>query len=137
MMTENNMNDLCHAPEAESFAECMGVTDGPGDGDDETGDVASEIKLRIAELEAVIEPLQRELDKMKRQLLEMSSKYKAGDIITWNGGKRRGMVLEIRRWCGNDFYYVVRNIRKDGTEGEKAKVYSYMMENDDGDDDTN
>ena len=26
---EYDVNDLCHAPEAESFAECMGVTDGP------------------------------------------------------------------------------------------------------------
>jgi len=86
-----------------------------------------EIQARVDDLQAQVDPLLKELDELNQRLLEMSSPFKVGDEIAWNGGKRRGRVLSIRRWYGNECSWVVRNIRKDGSEGSKQTVYSYQV----------
>ena len=51
------VNDLCHAPEAESFAECMGVTDMPDvDEEDEAVD------LFVGKVERLINALPKSKD---------------------------------------------------------------------------
>lgn len=80
---------------------------------------------RIAQLDALIEPLTTERAALKQQLLESKSEIKPGDIITWNKGKRMARVLNIIPWvCGEPMWKVV-NIRKDGTEGSICEVRPY------------
>lgn len=97
-----------------------------------TEKTTKEIKARIKSLESAIAPLQCELDGLRKQLLEMASPFKVGDVITWNGGKRRGRVVEIGEWCCGEPCWFVRSIRKDGSEGKKAKVRPYNIEEGDG-----
>lgn len=85
-----------------------------------------EIRRRIAQLEIEIKPLQVEIAALKQKLLEMKSQFKVGDVISWLGGKRRGLVLEIRNWCGDEPCWKVRSIRKDGSEGAVEVVRPYF-----------
>jgi len=85
-----------------------------------------QLSARIAELEAMIEPIQNERSELKQRLIELKSKFKPGDIISWNDGKRKGRVIKIIPWvCGDPMWGVV-NIRKDGTEGSVCKVHPYQ-----------
>ena len=84
-----------------------------------------EIKERIMRLEIEIKPLHVELAELKKRLLEMKSPFQVGDVISWNEGKRRGRVLEIRLWCCDEPCWKVRCIRKNGSEGSTEMVRSY------------
>lgn len=128
-MTENSINDLCHAPEAGSFAECMGVTDVSDsiEGDaGETSDVAAEIQLQaeIDRLTSQIEPLEDERKRLQQQLLELQSPFKPGDVIEWNKGRRKGRVVKVEATsCGGQMW-IVRRILKRGNDGFTETVYS-------------
>jgi hypothetical protein len=79
---------------------------------------------RIAELDALISPLEDEKSKIEHRILGDKSPFVVGDIIVeWNGGK--GRVVEIVEWVCGDPQWKVVNIRKDGSEGSTRLVRNY------------
>ena len=86
-----------------------------------------DLQLRIDRLRATIKPLQDELDATERQLLEVISPFKTGDVIEWDSGKTvaRGRVIGIIRDYGDDCHWRVQRILKDGRDGDKKKVYHW------------
>lgn len=88
-----------------------------------------EIKDRIAVIDEIIAPLQREHNALNDMLLAERSEFKVGDIIEWGygGGKvATGRVKEIRHWVCGEPYWVVERIKMDGSPGQSCKVYSYQ-----------
>ena len=77
---------------------------------------------RIKELDALIEPLDKERSELKQKLLASKSEILVGDIITWLNGTRRARVLEIIPWVCGEPMWKVQNIRKDGSTGSICKV---------------
>ena len=89
-----------------------------------TGMTKLDLQLRIDRLRETIKPLQDELNATERQLLEVISPFKVGEIIEWASGKTvaRGRVVDIRRDYGDGCCWKVRRIRKDGSDGEKMDI---------------
>lgn len=82
-------------------------------------------KIRIKELQELIRPLNSELFQLEKWILESKSKFKPGDIITWNEGNRRGRVIDIIKWVSGDPMWRVVRINKNGQDGAVCKVHSY------------
>lgn len=83
-----------------------------------------EIEKEIAELNNQIEPLIERRVKCEDELLTLKSQFKIGDVIIWRG--RKGRVEGIKEWCCGKPMWIVRNIRKDGTDGSKCYVRDYQ-----------
>jgi hypothetical protein len=73
----------------------------------------------------------RELDAKKEALLQriltLKAAHKVGDTIEWGSPDhvRRGVVRGYKPWMGDDVVYAVECLRKDGSRGRPARVYSY------------
>jgi hypothetical protein len=80
-------------------------------------------KARIVEIDRQIAALHRERADLSMKVAESISPFKCGDVIEWRG--RRGRVDSIREWCSEVMWCVTR-IKKDGSIGREAKVYSWQ-----------
>lgn len=87
-----------------------------------------ELEHEIAQLSAQIEPLHERREQLKQQIIELKSPFKVGDKIRWVWGSsqtRMGTVVEITSWVCGTPKWKVRNIRKDGTEGDLVEVLEF------------
>jgi len=89
------------------------------------------IEAQIAALDEKIRPLADERRKLQYDVLRLKSRFKVGDVITWevgrHGKKRKGRVVEIRSWCLGTPMWLVENISADGSvSGAKTEVRDYQ-----------
>lgn len=85
-----------------------------------------DIEARLAELEKSIAPLMEERSQLKQARLACLSPFKVGDSIRWEGGRYQGRVVDILSWLDSPMW-LVRIIRRDGTDGTERKVYPYQQ----------
>ena len=85
---------------------------------------AEEIEARLKQLDAQLAPLYSEQRMLMQRQLELRAEFKCGDVIEWECG-RRGRVIRLVPWIDR-VAYVVRSIRKDGSEGGEHKIHPYQ-----------
>lgn len=89
------------------------------------------IQKRINVLTALIQPIQNELSELKRDILNLNSKFQVGDTIEWEEGtkrnliKVRGVVVKILPWLGDEACWRVQRILKNGSNGKSKVVRLY------------
>lgn len=83
---------------------------------------------KIAFLDDEIKVLSRERDAAHRELMELRSQFKIGDVIEWLRGSRiaSGRVVAVYDWCGGEPAWQVRRIKKDGSEGKLVVIQPYL-----------
>ena len=87
-----------------------------------------QLASQIKDLEAKIADLDKKRFELETQYLSAISGVAVDDVIEWKAGNRtwRGRVIRlIDGGCG-DVEFRVRVIRKDGTEGDRVRVYSFQ-----------
>jgi hypothetical protein len=78
---------------------------------------------RQKRLEGEIENKENQLRDVERKICELRAKFKIGQIIYWR--KHRGRIVGYETWCVDEVTYIVIQIKKDGTDGKKARVYPF------------
>ena len=82
-------------------------------------DKLKELEGQLEELKQHLSPLLAECRRLEREILLAKSQFKIGEVILWEG--RRGRVVDVRPWL-DGVSWVVRRIRKDGSEGMLCDV---------------
>ena len=84
-------------------------------------------KLRLEQLKEQKAKISAEITELAAAIANAESKFKVGEVITWNAGRsrRKGRIFEVRPWCGSSLEYHVASIRADGTEGSQARVLDW------------
>lgn len=91
---------------------------------------AYQLRTRIAEIEAQIEPLRQTRDALRVELAAATAPFKVGDVIEKRAMRDRNRAHD--RWLveavnpgrhGDDFDLILRNVRKDGSPGERTSQY--------------
>lgn len=85
---------------------------------------AEEIESRLKQLDAQLAPLYSEQRMLLQRQLELRAGFKCGDVIEWSDGRYQGRVICLLPWL-DEVGYVVRRIRKNGSEGGECKVYPF------------
>jgi tetrahydromethanopterin S-methyltransferase subunit G len=80
---------------------------------------------RKRDLEKSLDEIARQLNFVDDEIMRLKAQFKIGDTITWDTGVRRGIVEGYFDWV-EQVGYLVTNLRKDGTEGSKARIRPYQ-----------
>lgn len=88
-------------------------------------------RMALAACQAEIGRLREEELRLKQRIVARHAIAQVGELIEWDFGSkgqvRRGKIESMRAWNSSltEVEYLVRVVRKDGSEGDLKHVYPY------------
>ena len=76
-----------------------------------------ELKVRLAELDASLAAVNDERDTVRNEIARLSTTFKVGDRVTWEGCKATYQIMAIRPGWSSTPKIMGAKIKKDGTPG--------------------